>query len=42
MSIGTLAAKDKIIARQKKWLERIFILIVILLMGLYPLILLKL
>lgn len=37
MSIGTLAEKDKIIARQKKWLVRLFILIVILLMGLYPL-----
>jgi hypothetical protein len=37
MSIETLAEKDKIIARQRKWLNIIFIILVILLMGLYPL-----
>jgi hypothetical protein len=37
MSIETLAAKDKIIARQRKWLKILFIIMVILLLGLYPL-----
>ena len=42
MSMETLEAKDKLIAKQKKWLVRLYILMVILLMGLYPLLLLKL
>jgi hypothetical protein len=41
MGIETLAAKDKIIARQRKWIVRTFIILVILILGLYPLILFK-
>lgn len=37
MRIRTIAEKDKIIARQKRWLVRLFVLMVILLLGLYPL-----
>ena len=37
MSIKTLEEKDKIIARQRKWLKILYIIMVILLLGLYPL-----
>jgi hypothetical protein len=36
MKNKTLEEKDKIIARQKKWIVGLYILLMILLMGLYP------
>lgn len=37
MGNESLEAKDKIIARQRKWLKILYIIMVILFLGLYPL-----